>query len=168
MNIYHFLNGYPDIALTDTKTPSVIVTGRIVGEFPLFLREWDPANEGDRREVSASDGKLVGWICATDPTLRWTKTTSDRLVRLLGCPACGRVRGIAKRVKEAGDASKPLAAIRAAWGHYESADVIPVKPQVDEGDRAVSACGSVSPAEEGPREVVENHVETAVPIETGA
>jgi hypothetical protein len=37
--------------------------------------------------------------------------------------------------------SNPLATIRAAWGDDESADVIPVKPQVDEGDRTLSACG---------------------------
>jgi len=39
-----------------------------------------------------------------------------RRVRLLACPACGRVRGIAKRVKEAAAVSNPLATIRAAWG----------------------------------------------------
>jgi hypothetical protein len=54
------------------------------------------------------------------------------------------VRGIAKRVKEAAAVSNPLATIRAAWGDQESADAIPVKPQVDEGDRAVSVCGSPS------------------------
>jgi hypothetical protein len=52
------------------------------------------------------------------------------------------MRGIAKRVKEAAAVSNPLATIRAAWGDQESADAIPVKPQVDEGDRAVSVCGS--------------------------
>jgi len=115
MNAYHLTNGYPPIELTDARTPSVKVEGKKVSDFPLIAREWDPANKGDPGTTEAGSTTIVGWVCAHNPPHRWRTKVGNRTRRLTGC---GALRGGAAR--KATDDPPDLAAIRAAWGDYES------------------------------------------------
>jgi hypothetical protein len=117
-NIYHFLNGYKPLGLTQAKTLSVRCAGLRLRDFPLIRREWDPANSLDPDMVGAGYDKVeVGWICFEDPSHRWKRTVGERCARLLGCPECGRYRGAASRQKPSD--RERLRQIRAAWGDYD-------------------------------------------------
>jgi hypothetical protein len=128
-NIYHFLNGYEPLTLTDGKTPSVRSSGKFLRDFPMIRREWDadwPANaQLDPDTINAGHYKFeVGWVCHEDPSHRWRQTISERCQRLLGCPECLRLRrkaGIA--VKDRRPLHVRLASVRAGWGEYEKTPV---------------------------------------------
>ena len=128
LNDYHFLVGAPPIELTSARTPAVKLRGRKVSDFPTFLDEWDPGNTLDPYTTPAGSGEEVTWICANVPSHRWPDRICDRLVRLLGCPTCNRVRGIAAHEPAKNDSQSlrdRLTAIRSAWGPYEAPLPIP-------------------------------------------
>lgn len=128
-NVYHFLNGYPPLELTGAATPAVRVTGLRLRDFPLIRREWDPANPEDPDELPASYQRRVGWICAEDPSHRWTTDVFMRTARLTGCPQCRRLRGAAVTVKP--DVGRvELQRIRDAWGDLEDPMAAPPIPVV--------------------------------------
>lgn len=117
-NIYHFLNGYKPLTLSDAKTPSVRCAGLRLHDLPLIRREWDPANNLDPDTIGAGyDKKAVGWICVENPSHRWEATVLARCVRLTGCPECQRYRGAASRQKPTD--RERLRRIRDAWGDYD-------------------------------------------------
>lgn len=117
-NIYHFLNGYPALTLTDSKTPAVVITGLRLADFPLIRREWDPDNAEDPDSLAASYGGAVKWICADDPSHRFTTTVISRCSRLTGCQQCQRVRGAAALAQGSSE-RQALDRIRDAWGDFE-------------------------------------------------
>jgi hypothetical protein len=122
MNEYHFLVGAPPLELTAAKTPGVRVGGKMVSDFPKYLDEWDPANALDPTTTPAGRDVEVDWICADNPSHRWRQSISERLIRLLGCRECNRVRGVAAEAKIGNDPEQlraSLTAIRAAWADYE-------------------------------------------------
>ena len=80
-NIFHFLNGYPPLRLTESKTPAVFVTGLRLSDFPLVRREWDPANAQDPDTVPASLQDEVDWICAEDLSHHWRARVIMRTAR---------------------------------------------------------------------------------------
>ena len=114
MNLYHLVNGYDPIEITNSATLSVVVEGKRVGDFPLIAREWDPANDGDPGTTSASSSREVGWICALDPSHRWRTAVENRTRRLTGC---GAKRG--KAAAAHGTPTPDLARARAAWGDFD-------------------------------------------------
>lgn len=87
MNLYHLTNGYDPIELTTSPTVSVKTAGKLVSDFPLIAREWDPANPGAPDTTPATSKQKVGWICAIDPTHRWDAQVIVRTGRLTGCGA---------------------------------------------------------------------------------
>jgi hypothetical protein len=116
MNLYHLTNGYDPIELNSASTPSVITEGKVVADFPLIAREWDPANKGDPSTTAAGSEDRVGWICALDPAHRWNVPIVNRTGRLTGC---GAMRGVAGKNHKA--AQPGLARVRAAWGSFDLA-----------------------------------------------
>jgi hypothetical protein len=121
-NIYHFLNGYPLLSLTDANTPSVRLAGKRLRDVPMIRREWDadyPANaQLDPDTITAGHYKFeVGWVCHDDPAHRWTATISERCGRLQGCPACRYLPE-----KEAPSNRTLLTTVRASWGAYERSE----------------------------------------------
>ena len=135
-NIFHFLNGYPPLRLTDSPTPSVAVGGLRLRDFPLIRREWDPANTLDPDTISASLNRIVSWICFENPAHRFPASVNTRCTRLTGCQECQRVRGI-----RAGASSltprQHLLRIHEEWGPYEEQPVateLAPLPQLAERD----------------------------------
>ena len=125
-NIYHFLNGYPRLTLTDSSVPSVRLAGLRLRDLPLIRREWDPANPQDPDTIAATDYRdKVGWVCFDDPSHRFRQTVHARCSRLNGCPKCRRVRGSAR--PQAITARERLRRIRDMWGGYEEsrAPIVP-------------------------------------------
>ncbi len=121
-NVYHFLNGYPPLTLTDSSTPSVRLAGVKLRDLPLIRREWGPANPFDPETINATyDKTKVGWICFEDPSHRWNATVLARCGRLNGCPECQRYRGAASR-HTLTDRER-LRRIRDAWGDYDEPQV---------------------------------------------
>lgn len=121
-NVYHFLNGYPALTLTGSKTPSVSLAGMRLRDLPLIRREWDPANPGDPDTIAATNYKdQVGWVCFEDPSHRWRATVLARCGRLNGCPECQRFRGAAAPTQTT--ERQHLRRIRDGWGPYEEQQV---------------------------------------------
>lgn len=116
-NLYHLLAGYDPLVLTDAPTPSVVVEGKRVSDFPLIAREWDPDNEGDPSTTDAGSTRVVGWVCSLDPTHKWRVRVENRTRRLTGCGAM-RGRAAAKHRR----AAPTLADIRRDWGPLDHAE----------------------------------------------
>jgi hypothetical protein len=117
-NIYHFLNGYPLLTLTDAKT-TVRTSGLRLRDLPLIRREWDYEDRANQRldpdTVSPGHDKFeVAWVCHDDPTHRWTATINARCGRLQGCPKCRYLPA-----KEKPSNRTLLNAVRASWGDYD-------------------------------------------------
>lgn len=123
LNDYHFVVGAPPIKLSTARTPGVVLTGRMLTDFPTFLDEWDPTNPEDPYAMRAGHyAEEVGWICADNPAHRWRAKISDRLIRLVGCGTCNRVRGIAAQNAGGKDPQllrDALKATRDAWGDFD-------------------------------------------------
>jgi hypothetical protein len=117
-NIYHFLNGYPPLRITDSKAPAVVLAGLRLSDFPLIRREWDPDNAEDPNALAATYTGRVNWICSEDPSHRFLATVHWRCLRLTGCQACQKVRGIAAVAKGSRERDG-LLRIRAAWGDFD-------------------------------------------------
>lgn len=129
MNLYHLTNGYDPIELTNSPTISVKTAGKMVSDFPLIAREWDPANPGTSGTTPATSKQQVGWICAIDPTHRWNAQVIVRTGRLTGC---GAKRGGAAAQHNADQPS--LRRLRFELGPLENSLV--VEGEMDEGERA--------------------------------
>lgn len=125
-NLYHFLNGYPPLALTDSEAPAVRVEGLRLRDFPLARRDWDPANPEDPDEPRASCGKKVGWICAENPDHRWRTTVFMRTGRLTDCQPCQKLRGVAAAGRF--EPQVALQRLRRAWGDFETTTPIAPAP----------------------------------------
>jgi hypothetical protein len=134
INAFHAIHGFPPVELTKAKTPAIKTTNKTVADFPLIAREWDPANPDDPEHTAAGGNDEVAWICYSDPRHRWRAKVGQRCGRAVGCPECGRVRGVAIKEEQ-----PDLATIRARWGDYE--DVTPVALSEVEED-ALEVIGS--------------------------
>lgn len=135
-NIYAFLNGYPKLTLTKSKTPAVSLSGLKLRDLPLIRREWDPANSRNPDEIAATHYKQkFDWICFDDPAHRFSSTVLARCARLTGCPECQRVRGAARSRKTTN--REALRLIRERWGDFEavSAEAVPVPAGVPPDER---------------------------------
>jgi Probable Zinc-ribbon domain len=102
-----------------------MLAGTRLRNLPLIRREWDSEHPANRRldpdtVTTGHDKFRVGWVCHEDPTHRWEQTINQRCGRLQGCPKCRYLPA-----KDPPSSRSLLAAVRAGWGDYESAQGTP-------------------------------------------